>query len=155
MASSALYAGERSGARVFKVGRVGFDGGTQDLSADVYTGTFRTERIYPAGPGGLVNFRRVVINLLVTGDYEFTVKVWVDDTRTVLGSGATQTVTITGSSNGLSEITEEVEISAEGSHIQVELTVDSDDTSGIFLIEGIWGRGRVIRQTSSRSGEAT
>lgn len=155
MAQSILYAGERSGARVFKVGRIGYDSGTADLGSHVYTGTYRTERIFPAGPGGLVKFRRVAIHLLASGSYTFTVKVWVDGARTVLGSGSTQTVSITGSPGTLNEVTEEIEIEAMGSSIQVEITVDSDDVTGVFLIEAIMGRGRVVRQSATRTGETT
>lgn len=154
MAQSSLFAGERSGARIFKIGRIGFDQGTADLGSNVYTGTFKSERVAPAGPGGLVNFRRVAVHLLSSGTYEITVKVWVDDVRTELGDGSEQTAVISGGLGALSEITEEVEIEAEGSHIQVEVTVDSDDVTGIFLIEGIAARGRVIRQGSARTGEA-
>jgi hypothetical protein len=110
MAESSLYAGERDGARVFQVGRLGFDQGTQDLSATVYTGTYRTERISPAGPNALVNYRRVAIHLLVSGSYTFTVKVWINDGRTQLGVGTEQEVTVTGTAGALQEVTEEIEI---------------------------------------------
>jgi len=155
MAESSLYAGERDGARVFQIGRIGFDQGTSDLGTTVYTATLRSERVAPAGVGALVNFRRITIHLLSSGTYTFTVKVWVDDGRTLLGSDATQTIVVTGGGGSLSEHTEEVEIEAVGSHIQVEVTADSDDVNGIFLIEGIRARGRVIRGTSGRSGVAT
>lgn len=154
MAESSLFVGERSGARIFRVGRIGFDSPGDDLGSHTYTGTFRTERIFPVGPGGLVNFRRVAIHILASGTYTFTVKVWVDGARTQLADGSTQTVTVTGGEGALNEITEEVEIEAEGSHIQVEVTVDSDATSGLFLIEGIDARGRVIRRSETRSGDA-
>lgn len=152
--ASSLYAGEHGGPRVFRIGRLGFDTGTSDPDSNVFTGSLKTERMHPAGVGGLVNFRRVDIHILSSGTYTFTVKVWVDDERTQLGDGSTQTITVSGGSGSLSESTEEIEISAVGESIQVEVTVDSDDVAGIFLIEGINARGRVIRQTGSRSGEA-
>ena len=155
MAESSLYTGERGGPRIFKIGRLGFDQGTSDLGSHVYTGTFRSERIAPAGVGSLINFRRVAIHILSSGTYEFTVKVWVDDKRTILGDGTTQTITINGGSGALGESTEEVEIEAEGSHIRVEITVDSDKITGLFLIENIQARGRVLRQSSTRTGDAT
>lgn len=155
MAESSLYVGERGGGRIFRVGRIGFDSPGDDLGSHTYTGTYRTERIAPAGRGGLVNFRRIGIHILSSGTYTFTVKIWVDDDRTVDGVGAAQAVTITGGDGALSETTEEVEIDAEGSHIQVEITVDSDDTTGLFLIEGIRARGRRIRRSSGRTGEAS
>jgi hypothetical protein len=155
MAESSLYAGERDGPRVFQIGRIGFDQGTQDLGSTVYSGTFRTERIAPAGEGALVNFRRVSIHLLSSGTYTFTVKVWVNDGRTALGTGSEQTVVVSGGGGSLQEITEDVKIEANGSHIQVEITADSDDINGIFLIESIRARGRVIRGTSGRAGVAS
>ena len=155
MAESSLYTGERGGARIFKIGRLGFDQGTSDLGSHVYKGTYRTERIAPLGPGGLINFRRVAIHLLSSGTYVFQVKVWVDDVRTQLQDGTDQLVTINGGGGGLSETTEEVEISAEGSHIRVEITLDSDDLGGLFLIESIDARGRPIRKSAARTGDAT
>ena len=156
MAESSLYTGERGGARIFKIGRLGFDqGAVGDLGSHVYTGTFRSERIAPAGVGGLINFRRVSIHILSSGTYTFGVKIWVDDGRTELGDETTQTVSITGGSGSLSEITEEVKVEAEGSHIRVEVTVDSDNLTGIFLIEGIQARGRAIRRGETRGGEVT
>jgi len=154
MPESSLYAGERGGGRIFRIGRIGFDQGPMDLGASVYTGTFRTERIAPAGPGALVNFRRVAIHLLSSGSYTFTVKVWIDGDRSKMGDNTTQTVIISGGSGALGETTEEVEIEGAGSHIQVEIVVDSDDVTGLFLVERIDARGRVLRQSSTRSGEA-
>ena len=155
MAESSLYAGERDGARIFRVGRIGFDGGPQDLDATTYTGTLRTERIAPAGNGSLVNFRRVAIHILSSGTYTFTAKVWVDDEQTTLGTGSVQNISISGGSGSLSESTEEIEIEAEGSHIRVEITANSNQITGIFLIEQITARGRVIRGSSGRTGETT
>lgn len=155
MPESSLYAGERDGARIFRIGRLGFDQGTKDLGSHVYTGTFRSERVAPAGVGALINFRRVAIHLLSSGTYIFTVNIWVDDGRTELGTGVTQSVVVTGGSGALSETTEEIKISAEGSHIRVEILVDSDDITGVFLIESIQARGRVLRESMTRTGVAT
>lgn len=158
MAESNLYAGERAGPRIFRIGRIGFDQGTADLGSYVYTGTYRTERFAPAGVGALINFRRVAIHLLVSGDYIFTVRIWVDDERTSTSTDPEQVVIFTSADDavlGEREVTREVELEAEGSHIQVEITVDSDDVDGIFLIEGIRARGRVIRRSSTRAGESS
>lgn len=154
MAESSLYTGERGGPRVFKIGRLGFDQGTSDLDTHVYTGTYRTERIAPLGPGGLINFRRVAIHLLTSGTYIFTVKTWVDDVRTKLADGTDQLTTFNAGFGALSETTEEVEIEAEGAHIRVEIQLNSDDITGLFLIESIDARGRPIRQSRTRTGEA-
>ena len=99
MAQSSLYAGEKGGARIMKIGRIGFDEvvGGGDLGSHVFTGTLRSERV---------------------------------------------------------EVTEEIEIEGTGSHIQIEITADSNDLKGIFLIESIKAKGRVIRLASGRSGVA-
>ncbi len=109
----------------------------------------------PAGPGCLIMFRRIAIHLLTSGDYEFTVKVWVDNDRTELAAGTEQTFTVTGTGGALREVTKEVAIEAEGSHVQVEISVDSDDVTGLFLVESISARGRVIRKSASRTGETS
>ena len=63
MAQSSLYAGEKGGARIMKIGRIGFDEGSGDLGSHVFTGTLRSERVAPAGVGALINFRgiRVIV----------------------------------------------------------------------------------------------
>lgn len=154
MANSVIYAGEKNGYRVFKFGGLGFATPGDDLEANVYTTTMKTEKIFPAGPGGLVNFRRVAIHFLASGAYQFTVKIWIDGVRTTLGDGTVQTVTVSGTTAS-GEITKEIEVEGEGSHIQVELTMDSDEMTGVFLLESVMGRGRVIRQSSTRTGEVT
>ena len=157
MAQSSLYAGEKGGARIMKIGRIGFDEvvGGGDLGSHVFTGTLRSERVAPAGVGALINFRRVAVHIMAYNDYEFTVKVWIDDGRTTRADGTTQTVTVskTGGSE-LVEVTEEIEIEGTGSHIQIEITADSNDLKGVFLIESIKAKGRVIRLASGRSGVA-
>jgi hypothetical protein len=158
MPESTLYAGERNGSRIFRIGRVGYDQDTSDLpdtNAQVYTGTLRTERIAPAGVGSLINFRRVAIHLLVSGTYTFTVKVWISEEQTELGDDTAQTIVISETvAGGLREVTEICEIEGVGSHIQIELTVDSDDITGVFLIERIDSHGRVVRSSANRTGEA-
>ena len=155
MPESSLYAGERDGARVFRVGRVGFDEGSADLGSHVYRGTYRTERFAPAGNGALINFRRVAIHLLTSGNYRFLVKVWVDESRTTLGGTAVQATVFNNSGGALREVTHEVALEADGSHIQVEIIVDSDDVDGVFLIEGIMARGRIARRSATRTAETT
>ena len=155
MAESSLYGGERGGGRIFRIGRIGFDQGPSDLGTHVYTGTWKTERFAPAGIGSLVNFRRVAIHLLTSGTYTFTVKIWVDDGQTRLADTSFQEVVISGGPGALRETTTEIALEAEGSHIQVEITLDSDDVTGLFLIERINAVGRVIRKSSSRGAETS
>lgn len=155
MPSPVVFVGERSGARIFTLGRIGYDSAGDDLGSHTYTATARTERIFPGGPGALINFRRVVVHILADSTYSITIKVWVDGNRTTDGAGSTQTVTIAGGSGSLSEHTEEAAIEAEGSLIQVEVTVSSDSPTGLFLIEAINARGRVVRRGATRSSEVT
>lgn len=152
MANSVIFAGEKAGGRIFKFGRLGYTNPGDDLGANTYTSKIKTERVYPAGPGALINFRRVVIHFFGSGPYEFVVKVWVDGVQTTLGDGTAQEVTITGNINTTSEISEEIEIAATGSNIQMEIAMDSDTMIGVFLLEQITARGRVIRQSSTRTG---
>jgi hypothetical protein len=153
MAKSNLLAGDSAGPRIYRIGRIGFDQGSHDIGTQVYTGVYRTERIAPAGVGALVNFRRVAVHVLASDTYKFTVKVWVDNVRTSANDAPVQTVAISNSVGSLSEVTEEIAIEAEGSHIQIEIIVDSYDITGIFLIEGIRGHGRIARRASSRDSE--
>lgn len=154
MSGRSIFIGERAGARVFKLGRLGYDAGGSDLSSQVFIGTFRTERIAPAGPAGLINFRRVEIHVNVpAASYEYTVKVYVDNVQTVLGTGVSETVVINRTAAVAGEYTDEVAVQAVGNHIQVEITVDSNDVTTPFMIESITAHGRVLRGTNSRAGE--
>lgn len=154
MAESSLYSGDRFGPTIYRIGRLGFDQGKYDLGTQPYTGTFRTERVAPAGVGALVNFRRVSIHLMASGHYTMTVRIWVDDERSKLSSGVAQTVVISRSPGVLREITEEVSVEAVGSHIQVEVSVVSDHVDGVFLIESVLARGRVMLLSSGREAES-
>lgn len=154
MAGRAIYLGERSGARIFRVGRLGYDSAGTDAGSHAYTGTFRSERVAPAGPDGLINFRRVAIHLYATESYTYTVTVWVDGVQTTLGTGAAQTVTVSRTVTTAGEFTDEIAIAAYGNHIQVQITT-SAGTNAPFLLETISAHGRVIRGTSDRVGRTS
>lgn len=153
MAGSSIYLGERTGARIFRLNRVGYDTAGADLGSHVYTGTFTTERITPAGPGSLVLFRGVCVNLYSSGTYSITVKVYVDDVQTKLGDGTNQTIVLASAVAREGKYSPEAAIEAYGSTIRVEVTVLSSAVTAPFAIESITASGRVIRGSKSRSGE--
>jgi len=149
-----LFVGEATGAKLYKMGRVGWDTGTQDTGA-VYTGTLKTEKISPAGEDGLCYFRRVVIRIWRTGSYTCTMKAYVDGAQTTIPStGATQSVTFVKSAPTSSpdESIIEMDVTGHGTYIEIELTVDSDDITGIWLPETIEVHYRPIRTAKGRSG---
>lgn len=154
-----VYAAENSGARVYRIGRVGLDSGTQDAGG-VFTSTLRTDKFSPAGENGLVLFRRVSVRIWHTGTYTFTMKIYVDGVQTQIYSGSTQidqTITIVRAApiSSPAEQVEEADISAVGTYVEVEIAIDSDDLTGVFLPESIELHGHVIRQTKSRTAETT
>lgn len=155
MAGSSLYIGERSGARIFRLNRVGYDSAGADLGSHVYTATFRSERIAPAGLGALVLFRGVTINLYSSGTYSITVKVYVDDVQTKLGDNTAQTIVLASAVAREGKYSPEAAIEAVGRTIQVEVTVTSSAVTAPFMIESIIATGRVIRGAASRRGETT
>jgi len=137
-----LFAAEANGSRVYKVGRVGYDTGTQDVGGK-YTGLLRTGKISPAGKDGLCYFRRVAVSVWRTGAYTATLKCWVDGVQTktwdVNGNAVDQVVVISAGAPTTSPDVAvlEASIMAHGTYIEVEVTVDSDDVSGVFLPEEI------------------
>lgn len=150
-----MYFGQRDASRVLRLNRVGYDAAGNDNGSHTYTGTLRTERFSPAGPAGLVNFRKVVVHLYSSGTFNVTLKVWVDDVRTRLGDGTTQTIVITGATAVEGEYALEAAIEAQGKHIRVELTADSNVNTAPFFIEAITAHGRAVRGVIGRASETT
>jgi len=154
-----VYAAENTGARVYRIGRVGFDTGAQDAGG-VYTATLRTDTFAPAGEDGLVLFRRAAVRIWHTGAYELLMRIYVDGVQTTYYVGTTvtaQEVTFVRSAPSPSpaEQVEEADIEKVGTSIEIELVLNSDDITGIFLPETIEIHGRVIRQSKSRVAETT
>lgn len=154
-----VYAAENTGARIYRIGRVGFDSGLQDAGG-IYTATLRTDKFTPAGEDGLVQFRRVAIRIWHTGAYELVMRVYVDGVQTsyyVTNTVTAQQVTFTRSAptSSPAEQVEEADIEKIGTSIEIELVLNSDDVTGIFLPETIEIHGRVIRQSKSRTAETT
>jgi len=154
-----VFAAENAGPRVYKVGRVGLDTGSQDTGG-VYTATLRTERVSPAGEGGLCYFRRVAIRVWRTGGFTITLKAFVDGVQTRVYSGGVlvdQVAVITKAAPTTSPIEDVVEMSlaAQGTSIEVEMAVDSDDVTGVFLPELVELHYIPLRKAKGRGAEAT
>ncbi len=78
-----VFTGDSVGSRIYSIGRIGYDTGTQD-DGGVYTGTIRTERFSPAGEGGLVLYRRVQMRAWHTGSFNGTMRAFIDGIQTMV-----------------------------------------------------------------------
>lgn len=133
------------------------------FAGTAYTGIIKSERITPfqsggifqpsAGEFGLAHFRRVGIRILHTGGFTITVTAWVDGVQTQYydsdGDLQDQTIEFTESaptSNDPVESLLEADISAKGTYIEVQISVDSTDVTGIFLPESIEVHARPLRR---------
>lgn len=156
MSSVLPLVGEKNGSRVYRIGVVGFDTGDDD--GGVFTGVLRTDPFSPAGEGGLLLYRRVAIRLLRSGSYTFTVKVFVDGNQTRIWNSSSvevdQTTSFTATATALQEEVLEVDIEAHGTSIAVEIEIDSDNTSGVFLVESIFVHAYGMREALSRGAES-
>lgn len=157
MPNTKVFIGDDAGPKVYKVGSIGVDTGSQDAAGDIYTATLKTERFSPAGEGGLNYFRRVSIRLLKSGSATIVGKVFVDDTQTQIYSGSTltdQSVQFDLSSSALKEEVIEMDIKAVGTFIQAQLEIDSDDIGGLLLVESIAVHYIPVRSAKTRSAES-
>ncbi len=76
-----IITGDRSGSRIYTVGRVGYDSIADDAGG-TFSANLRTERFSPAGEGGLVMFRRVQARIWHTGAFSGAMRVYVDGVQT-------------------------------------------------------------------------
>lgn len=76
-----IITGDRSGSRVYTIGRVGYDSIGDDVGG-TFSALLRTERFSPAGEGGLVVFRRIQARIWHTGAFSGVLKVYVDGAQT-------------------------------------------------------------------------
>jgi hypothetical protein len=138
-------------ARVYKMGRVGFDSGASDPGAN-YTATMRTEKISPDGELGYCQFRQIGFRIYRTGSFTLTVKVYVDGVQTQIYDASStrvnQVIVITKPAPVLSpeETLIEADIDGKGSYVEVELTVASNNVTGVFLPEELEVHYRPLRQ---------
>jgi len=158
-----ILVAQNGGSRVFAVGRTGLDSGTQDVGG-VYTGLFQTDPLSPDGEGGLSHFRRVLVRVRHTGAFVCKVRLYVDGVQTqVYSAGALvdQEVTFTQAAptfypeDAEAETLLEVDCDAQGTFIVVELEVDSDDITGVFLPESVWVGRRTIKAGRQRGANTS
>ena len=157
-----VYVPELDGSRIYKVGRVGYETGTEDAGR-VYTGLMRSEKISPQGEAGWCRFRRVVLRVRHTSTFTCAVRVYVDGVQTTVydqtdmltGATVLQEVTFAeeAPSNPPDEVILQVDVIAKGTYIEVELECDSDDVAGTFLPESLEVHYVPVRGT--RQGDAT
>ncbi|KKL97823.1 hypothetical protein LCGC14_1830570 [marine sediment metagenome] len=165
-----IITGDYSGSRIYTIGRVGYDSAGDD-EGGVFTASLRSERFSPAGEGGLVTFRRIQARIWHTGAFSGIMKAFIDGVQTqIFSSGALvdQSVAFSASaptevgSDGGAETIIEMDVGvlpdvngnskgSSGTYIEVEISVDSDDVTGIFLPESFWIGHRVIRAGLQRS----
>lgn len=155
-----VFAAEGNGSRIYQVGRVGLDTGSQDTGG-VYTGTLRTERINPMGETALLMFRRAVVRVWRTGGYTVTMKIYVDGVQTQVydGSGnkVNQTITFTAPAPAITptESFLEASISATGTYVELELDVASNNVTGIFLPSELEIHFAPLRRARERAAQAS
>ena len=157
-----IYVPELDGSRIYKVGRVGYETGTEDARG-VYTGFIRSEKISPAGETGWCKFRRVVLRVRHSSTFITTMRVYVDGAQTQTydqtdmtgGSKLDQEVVFTEAAptDPPAETILQIDVSAKGTYIEIELECDSDDVFGTFLPESIEIHYVPVRK--ARRGEAT
>lgn len=159
--SAPIYVCEVGQRRLYKVGRVGFDSGTADAGG-TYTATLRTEKISPTGEFGLSHFRRIGFRIFRTGSFTITVKVYVDGVQTKIFDSSSakidQVITITKAAPTISpeETLVDADIDASGTYIEVELTVASNQVTGVFLPEELdihYRPIRPVRQTAAAESQ--
>jgi hypothetical protein len=161
MSATLTLIGERNGNRVYRIGSLGLDGGNQDTDGNTYTALLRTDRFSPLGEGGLALFRRVSVRVLRSGAYTITARVYVDDTQTQryenVDTGSSlvdQVIVLTNTASALVEDVLQIDVSAQGTHISVELTIDSDDLTGVFLVESMEVHLYPVRPARGRAAES-
>lgn len=152
---SPVFVAEAGGSRIYKLGRVGYDTGTQDAGG-AYTGTLRTEKISPAGEAALCYFRRVALRLWRTGAYTVTVRVYINGAQTQIydsaGVASDQEIVFSDiAPTAHDEPILEVSLVGQGTYIEVEIEVNSDDVTGVLLFESVEVHYLPIRATKSRS----
>lgn len=151
-----LYVGRSDSNTVFKVGRVGYEQG--DDPGGAYTGRLLSGRISPLGPTGYVKFRRVAIRIRHTSSFTMTLQMYVDGTQTQIYDSSSalvdQTVVFVQAAPARSptETILQCDLTGDGTYIEAEILVDSDDVQGVFLPELVEVHYQPLRK--ARQGDA-
>jgi len=133
-----VYAAENTGNRIYKIGRVGLDSGTQDTGGP-YTATLKTERISPMGENALLMFRRVSCRIWLTGGFTLTMTIYVNGAQTTIfdqyGNVQPQSIIFSQPPPAIAPIESWVEasIAAPGTYLEVQIVAQSNQVTGIFL----------------------
>src|SRR6266699_67644 len=136
-----LFLSAYTGSHLYKMGRVGFDSGNVDSNSSVYTGVFRTEKIFPMNFDGVMLFRRILLRIFRTGAFQLALNVYIDGVQTISydanGNVQLQSVNfnLPAPVNSPDKTLLEMAIAGRGTYIEVEGTVTSNTLSGIFLPE--------------------
>jgi hypothetical protein len=137
---------------LYKVGRTGFDSGASDAGG-VYVARMKTERQAPEGKHGLCQFRRIGLRVTRTAGFTATIKVWVDDKQTkrydASSAAVDQTVVVVYGVPTIApeETIIEVDINAVGTYIAVEMTLNSNEVSGTFMLDELNVHYRPLRKS--------
>lgn len=153
--STYIYATQINGKRLHRIGRLLRDFTSTSEVADgggAIVGTIRSERISPSGEHGYNLFRRVGIRFRHSSDFTFTVRVYVDGEQTQVWASGEETDqvvvrTVIAPTGDPIETTEEIDIVASGTYIEVEIEITADPASvaGTYLIESVEIHYRSLR----------
>lgn len=133
-----IFAAENGGSRIYKIGRVGLESGSQDTGG-AYTATLKTERISPLGLNALLMFRRVACRIWLTGGYTVTMTCYINGAQTqiydVNGNLQPQSILFTAPAPPIAPIETWIEASIRGAgtYLEVQIVVQSNQVTGIFL----------------------
>lgn len=160
MAGNRMVFGDKDGSNIFELedsrnpNSVG-----RDLNTDTWTMSIHTQAQEPAGPGGLVHFRRVVVRVhhyLLT-DATMQIQAFVDRDIKLSPQDPNQwfettdaDLNVTIESSDPAEKTFEIPMDAVGTSIYVRVLLDIDAGLGDIHFESIDAHGRVIRSSESR-----
>mgnify|MGYP006286980985 CR=1 FL=1 len=168
MAGNRLVFGQKDGGQLYVQQDARSDSNVErdlDNANGVYTVGIITPQIQPAGPAGLVHFRRVTVRLwksLGINDVDFDIEVYVDGDMKIdpqsprqffASTDADKNVTIPAA--GVTEENYEVSLDAVGTSIYVRILLDVDHSNvNDIRFESIDAHGRIIRESESRTPNA-
>lgn len=133
-----LLVGEASGGRVFSLGGQGVILDVALARGSGPDASWESKPYSPAGEGGIVVFRRIIVAIKHSAGFAITVTPYVDGTELMRADGTTsqaRTKTVTRGPGGLEM--EYVEFPIMGRGTSLEFTLTTGAVSGDFYIEGL------------------
>lgn len=162
--SSPILLPQIDGNGIFSVGRVGYETGTQD-EGGIYYGTLRSGKISPLGPSGYCKFRRLCLRIRHNSWFTVTVRAYVDDAQTTVWDPTDEQVAQTtlqevtfveaAPSDSPAETILQLDLSAAGTSIEFELSLQSDLVNGMFLPESVEVHYYPIRKARRAGASST